>query len=93
MWIEHHKGVEGAGEWRRIVIQGVSLFGGFYAKGRVDNDPALPVHIIPNEEKADVAVLRQQLKEGDSVDIVGACVGMTQGGEVILEADRVDLCR
>lgn len=93
MWLEHQKGLEGAGEWKHIVIQDVSLFGGFYAKGRVDNDPALPVHIIPNEEKTDAVLLRQQLKEGVSVDIVGTCAGMTQDGEVILEVDRVDLCR
>ncbi len=93
MWLDHQKGSEGAGEWKHIVIQDVSLFGGFYAKGRVDNDPALPVHIIPNEEKIDAALLRQQLKEGALVDIAGTCVGMTQDGEVILEVDRVDLCR
>ena len=91
MWLKDKRAPEDTYTWRKITIKEVSVFGGFYAKGYVNNDILFPVHIIPNLDKIDIATLRQQLKEGSVVDIVGKCDGVTENNKVIIEVDEVNL--
>ena len=91
MWLKDKKVSEETRTWRKITIKEVSVFGGFFAKGCINNDCLFPVHIIPNLDRIDIATLRQQLKEGSVVNIIGKCDGVTENNEVIIETEEVQV--
>lgn len=91
MWLKDKKAPEETYRWRKVTIREVSVFGGAFAKGYVNNDILFPVHIVPNLDKLGIVAFRQQLKEGAVVDIIGKCAGVTENNEVFIKADEVNL--
>jgi len=60
--------------------------GGTYAKGALDNDATLPVHVIIKSGSQITGKIKSMLVVGKSPSIRGTCTDVATDGSVVLEA-------
>lgn len=76
-------------DWK-VKIKVISSFGGLYVKGYIYNYKSYPVHITFDTEifdiERDYPKIRQEIRGGDILKLKGKCVGVTEEGEIWIEA-------
>ena len=69
-----------------VQISEASSFGGYYAKGLLNNDSAYTVHITIKLDAQNPDQIKQKIIVGNVVLLRGNCVGIETDGSVMLEA-------
>ena len=71
--------------WNMQISEAIPV-GGTYAKGTLDNDAALPVHVIIKSGSQITGTIRNMLVVGKEPVIRGTCTDVATDGSVVLEA-------
>ncbi|EKE18801.1 MAG: hypothetical protein ACD_9C00229G0001 [uncultured bacterium] len=71
--------------WNIQVLEGVAV-GGSYAKGNLDGDNKYPVWVFVKSDSLNVDKIKSVLVAGKTPNLRGTCAGVSEDGEVILQA-------